>query len=250
MDKAEIKYRFRRSVNSYEGYATVQKMVADRLYQLLETYISREPLQILEIGCGTGLLTRLIKGHLNIDTLIINDLVDEMCSKTADRYRLPFSCCLAGDIEEIRLEQTFDLIVSSSTFQWFKQPSITLKKLASHLKTGGILAFSSFGPENFKELRDLTGKGLHYPALSDLQKWLYPCFDILYTEETLHVELFSHPLAVLRHIQKTGVNGLEKPEIWTKGRLERFCSAYARLAIAEQSYPLTYHPVYCLCRKK
>lgn len=38
MDKTEIKCRFRRSVESYEENATVQKLIAERLFQLLEKY--------------------------------------------------------------------------------------------------------------------------------------------------------------------------------------------------------------------
>ena len=62
IDKTEIKYRFKRSVESYEENAPVQRRIADHLFELLQGILDYQPDKILEIGCGTGLLTRRIKG--------------------------------------------------------------------------------------------------------------------------------------------------------------------------------------------
>lgn len=83
VDKAEVKCRFRRSVESYEDNAYVQKAIVNRLYELLQDHLSYTPRKVLEIGCGTGLLTRKLLTALSSGQLFINDLVEEMCSKTA-----------------------------------------------------------------------------------------------------------------------------------------------------------------------
>ena len=115
-------------------------------------------------------------------------------------------CSLFWDIEQIPLTGKFDLIVSASTFQWLARPRATFAKLAAHLNTNGWLIFSTFGKNNFKELKAVTGQGLEYRSIVELSAWLSSEYDILYTEEQIHMLKFSDPLDILRHVKKTGVN--------------------------------------------
>ena len=159
IDKTEIECRFRRSVDSYEDNATVQKWIVQRLVELLQEYVPYSS-RTLEIGCGTGLLSEKINRLWEDQQFWVNDLVEQMCRKTIDRCQLPVSHGLNGDIEQIPLTGKFDLIVSASTFQWLAHPRATFAKLAAHLNTNGWLIFSTFGKNNFKELKAVTGQGL------------------------------------------------------------------------------------------
>ena len=122
----------------------------------------------LEIGCGTGLLSEKINRLWEDQQFWVNDLVEQMCRKTIDRCQLPVSHGLNGDIEQIPLTGKFDLIVSASTFQWLAHPRATFAKLAAHLNTNGWLIFSTFGKNNFKELKAVTGQGLEYRSIVEL----------------------------------------------------------------------------------
>lgn len=250
MDKAEIKCRFRRSVESYEENAAVQKRIAGRLFQLVEKYAENTLFRMLEVGCGTGLLTRKLKERQGNHVLIINDLVEEMCRKTSAACGIEHNSCLVGDIESVALPGTFNAIVSSSTFQWLNSPEIVFKKFARHLAKEGILAFSTFGKDNLYELKTITHQGLVYPDRFELSAFLAKDFEILYTEETKHTLYFSDPLEIIRHMKRTGVNAVGRADTWTKGRLERFCAEYRLLFSTPRGYPLTYHPLYFVCRKK
>lgn len=77
------------------------------------------------------------------------------------------------------LNQNYDLVVSGSTIQWFVDREAFLQRLAQAMNPGALLAVSLFGPENFKELRELTGRGLAYPTLAELRKELETDFDII-----------------------------------------------------------------------
>ena len=150
IDKTEIECRFRRSVDSYEDNATVQKWIVQRLVELLQEYVPYSS-RTLEIGCGTGLLSEKINRLWEDQQFWVNDLVEQMCRKTIDRCQLPVSHGLNGDIEQIPLTGKFDLIVSASTFQWLARPRATFAKLAAHLNTNGWLIFSTFGKNNFNQ---------------------------------------------------------------------------------------------------
>lgn len=249
IDKAEIKHRFRRSIESYEENASVQRKIADYLFGLLARFLDYPPQRVLEIGCGTGLFTRRLRERIQPSVLYVNDLVEEVCLRTAERCGIPFTHCLAGDIEERELPGSFDLIVSSSTFQWFASPSETLGKLASHLSPGGLLAFSTFGPRNMAELRPFACNGLQYHSKRELTACLASRFEILCFEEQCEQLYFAEAVDVLRHLKKTGVNATGSSVFWTKATLQQFACRYEKDGSGER-FPLTYHPMYFVCRRK
>lgn len=248
IDKAEIKHRFRRSVGSYEEHASVQRKIADYLFRLLARFLDYPPQRVLEIGCGTGLFTRRLRERIQPAGLYVNDLVEEMCLQTAERCRLPLTHCLAGDIEERVIPGSFDLMVSASTFQWFARPVETLEKLAAHLEPGGLLAFSTFGPRNMAELRPFAGNVLQYLSGRELTAFLSSRFEILCFEEQCEQLYFAGAVDVLRHLKKTGVNATGSSVFWTKATLQQFACCYEKEG-ADERFPLTYHPMYFVCRK-
>ena len=250
INKEEVEQRFRRSRASYNDNARVQKMIVDRMVPMILSSVKRVPEKILEIGCGTGLLTsQLQRTFPNVD-LYLNDLVEELCYHAATINQVPQTCCFPGDVEKLFLPLSFDLIASASTFQWFTTPEETFMKLSKQLEQNGVLVFSTFGKFNLQEIRLTTGGGLDYRNKEELEKMLKPYFEIELIEEEFHMLEFDSPLAVLQHLKKTGVNVSGDPTIWTKGRVDAFIRDYnARFAI-DGKVVLTYHPLYFVCRRK
>lgn len=250
IDKAEIRHRFRKSVESYDDHAYAQKAIIRRLMSLLDTYVPVVSGSILEAGCGTGLLTERLTEKYGNGNLFVNDLVDVLCAKTATRCHLSPEHCMVGDIEQINIKERFDLIVSASTFQWLACPAETFARLSDCLRLGGKMVFSTFGRDNCKELKLLTGTGLTYYSLAEMTELLSPCLEVVYAEEDYCVLEFEQPLEVLRHVKNTGVNAMNVREHWTHGRLERFIREYAERFQTGGHCPLTYHPQYFVCRKR
>ena len=250
INKEEVEQRFRRSRVSYNDNARVQKMVVDRMVPMILSSVERVPEKILEIGCGTGLLTSQLQRTFPSDGLYLNDLVEELCYHAATVNHVPRKHCFPGEVEKLFLPLSFDLIASASTFQWFTPPEETFKKLSKRLEQRGVLVFSTFGKFNLREIRLTTGGGLDYRNKEELEKMLKPYFEIELIEEEFHMLEFDTPLAVLQHLKKTGVNVSGDPTIWTKGRVDAFIKDYnARFAI-DGKVALTYHPLYFVCRRK
>ena len=249
INKEEVEQRFRRSRASYNDNARVQKMIVDRMVPMILSSVKRVPEKILEIGCGTGLLTsQLQRTFPNVD-LYLNDLVEELCYHAATINQVPQTCCFPGDVEKLFLPLSFDLIASASTFQWFTTPEETFMKLSKQLEQNGVLVFSTFGKFNLQEIRLTTGGGLDYRSKEELEKMLKAYFKIEGIVEELNTLEFDSPLAVLQHLKKTGVNVSGDPTIWTKGRMDAFIKDYnARFAV-DGKVTLTYHPFYFVCRK-
>jgi malonyl-CoA O-methyltransferase len=250
-DKRKIKQRFARAAATYDRQAEVQQRVADRLLHLLARHMETPPQQVLEIGCSTGMLTGQLPVLLpELQTLFINDLVPEC--KTLVRKKVGAGTNLVfleGDIEKMALPAGLDLVVSSSTFHWLTDLPALLDRLYEAMAPRGLLCFSLYGPSNLMELREITGIGLDYSTLADLQKLVERNFALLAAEEDTLTMRFPDPLAMLQHLRQTGVNALgSKP--WTRSRLHDFSQEYSNRFGSKGGVPLTYHPLYCLARKK
>lgn len=101
---------------------------------------------------------------------------------------------LPCDAETLDFPQGTDLITSCSTLQWFADTERFFARCHHFLSDGGILAFSTFGKKNMREIHTLTGHGLEYLSLDNLKVLLSPHFEILYAEEEIVSLPFGTPL--------------------------------------------------------
>lgn len=243
LNTKSIKSRFEKSMDKYDENAIVQIALAQKLID--ETAKIRKDFNsILELGCGTGILTKQIKEKLVFNTYAANDLVEK--SKNYISKIIPNSTFLHGNALKLKPSKKVDLIVSNAMFQWFSDLSIIAEHCKNNLNTDGILAFSTFGPENFNELKDLSGLSLNYLTKDEIGKILSDNFEVLYSEEYIQTLEFESPLALLAHMKNTGVNSLTS-KIWTVKEVKEFCEKYmAKYDTAR----LTYHPIIVVAKLK
>ncbi len=256
VDKELVQKRFGASAKSYESSAIAQKIVHQRLLSLLKGLDRSSYANVLEIGCGTARLTKLLDENFEIGRWILNDLTRTMFeegsfSSAPSGKAIRF---IEGDAEEIDLGQNYDLIVSSSAIQWFHEPKAFLQSLYPRLKKGGILLISTFGLENLHETRQLTGQGLHYYDTGAYTKALREAgFTILQAKDECITLSFDSARDVLQHLKQTGVTALaggQQRNFWTKTKLAEFEANYqAKFRTAEGKLSLTYQPIYLLVRK-
>lgn len=247
MDKRLIAERFARARDTYSHEARVQQQVAEKMMQLLPFDGFRH---IAEFGCGTGSYSRILLHTLKPDSLLLNDLCPEMKECLTDVLLHKSVQFVPGDAEALDFPEGTDLITSCSTLQWFNEPEQFFARCHHFLADGGHFAFSTFGAENMREIRRLTGHGLDYLPVEALKHLLAPYFDILHAEEEIVPLSFSTPLEVLKHLKQTGVTGTEK-KMWTRGRLQTFCKEYTDAFGREDgTVSLTYHPIYIIAQKK
>jgi len=245
--KTNIRNKFRKSTLSYNEHAEVQKIIIKKLCNLMDEYVPTCFSEILEVGCGTGMLTDRLNSHISYDNYTVNDLVDDLCEETALRNGLS---CLSGDIEKLNFDKKYDLIISSSVFQWFYDLEAMIDKFSSILKKDAYLIFSTFGPENFNEIKTITGEGLNYYEFSKVITILKSKFEIIYCAKEIERLNFNYPSDVLRHLKNTGVNASSSNKVWTRSDMRRFNQGYLHFKSEVDSYPLTYEPYYFVCKIK
>lgn len=254
IDKELVRERFCRTLGSYGSNAVVQKAMAGELAELIckqEPAISFE--RVLEVGAGSGALMAALLHRCSVKAYYANDLVEESRFSLQDvlnRFSVGEFHFLSGDIETLELlPSSLDLVASNATLQWLDDLDGFFRKIHAQLKPGGLLAFSTFGPSNMREISSIEGVGLSYHTLRELELLASRYFDLTVSrEEKIQIE-FSSPEAMLHHIRKTGVNGLLRRS-WTKSRYLHFIEEYRRRFSSENGVYLTYHPLYCCLKKR
>lgn len=246
VDKEFLCRQFQRAATSYEGQAKVQDCTAARLMTLLLEYGVGSPQRVLEIGCCTGVLSRRLLHHFPGIDMVLNDLMPDFPSRL--QLNLPSLTFLPGDIEGLPLPGCFDLIISSSTLHWLHDVEQLLARLSKHLHPQGCLAFSLYGPNTLKEIRSLTGLGLDYFSQKELAEMLEKYFILRHQSNEEQVVYFPNPLAVLRHLQQTGVNALSRRP-WQRQQFEQFCQNYQQHFSSSKGLSLTYHALYFVVHK-
>ena len=251
MDTALIRQRFCAASASYDAEAQAQGQIADRLWGLAAPHLAAGA-AVLEIGAGTGMLTRRVL-DLQPRSLMVNDLyispqVQALVGQFAQKH--PGAVlCREGDAEHLEFGGPFDAVLSASTVQWFEDISVFFARCAGMLPKGGLLAFSSFLPGNLQEVAELTGVGLAYATAAELQSCLARHFDLLAMEQgdiPLH---FASPRDVLLHLRRTGVTGI-RSVVWGKNSYKNFVTRYTARYGTEQGVRLTYCPVYVIAASK
>ncbi len=225
------------TAGDYDQHAKIQQQVC---YELLNNIAHTQQKSVLEIGAGTGQMTRLLAANIQSQHWVISELCAE---RTAILQSiLPTANILIGDAENIQLSVDSNLldsslIVSANAVQWFDNPLSLIKKSAGYLQAGGQLIFNTFTPDNFLQIKRLTGQGLHYPTISEWQSELKEAgFEKIELSTQCFDVPFANPYAVLKHMKLTGVSTNQtqapssnrRPFIWTKSRLKQFEQDYWR----------------------
>jgi malonyl-CoA O-methyltransferase len=253
LDKRQARTAFERAAHTYDQHAVLQREIANRMLERLEL-IKCEPRQIVDVGCGTGYCTRALQRRYKRARILGVDIAQQMVSvaraKTRWFNRQRFVC---ADAEHLPLvDNVADMIVSNLMLQWC-DPDAVLAEFARVLRPGGVLMFTSFGPDTLRELRAAWQAVDQYPHVHTFVD-LHDLGDALvragFAEPVMDAEFFrlTYPdvVAVLRELKALGEHNVNRQRhrgLTGKALFGRFKLAYERVA-GGNLIPASYEAIY------
>lgn len=253
MVETDIIRAFSNASVSYEENILVQRACACDLLDMIDI---PAPQNVLDLGCGTGLISRMLAERFPGAKILACDPSNAMLKEAVRRNNsdcVEFDCCGAGGLRD----GCWDLIVSNAALHWVGNLEHTLGSLKSRLAPNGLLAFSYFTRNTYTELAqalsDAAGFDVKLPSSdfassAEVEKIVLNYFPNAQVQRKVYSQDFADVRALLEHIKLTGTRGAgERPRLnWTRKLLEKTQREYiARFGCIRASYEV----VLCTARQ-
>lgn len=176
--KQRISDAFGAAAAGYDDHAGPQRLAAALVADLALRQKPAGVARVLEVGCGTGFLTRAIQQRWPGANLMVTDLSPAMLARAATGGLIAGTFLPMDGEAPVFEGEWFDLILSSLAFQWFDDLEGAIGRLFGLLRPGGSLIFSTMGSGSFARWRAAHADcGLKagipaYPTLDDLRGML------------------------------------------------------------------------------
>lgn len=263
-DRVRVRHNFEAGALSYDHHARVQQRVAQRLTGIIaELALPAGP--ILEVGCGTGNLTRLLRRSLPQRRVLVLDLAGNMI-RALDQELRPDGAVVA-DARALPLRTaSMALVCAASVYQWIPELTSAFGEAHRVLCRGGQFAFALFGRDTLWELREAYREAaracgrplpkhlLTLPALADVgQSLLDAGFAVRQLEQQNEQDELESVADLVRSLKQVGAQtagrreagGLSSRRFWQE--LE---ARYRRSFGHERGIPATYEVIYGMAEKR
>jgi len=254
IDKRQARRSFERAAEAYDQVAVLQREVGSRILERLD-YVRIDPRLILDVGAGTGHTTGLLARRYPRGRVLALDFALSMLRRARRQgpwLRRPR--CICGDAELLPIrDASVDLLFSNLTLQWCNDLEGTFRELGRVLRPGGLLMFSTFGPDTLRELResweavDGDPHVSRFPDMHDVGDALLRCRIAEPVVDAERITLTYEGVdGLMRDLKLLGAHNAS-PErrrgLTGKGRLEAMRRAYERFRVDDR-LPATYEVVY------
>jgi malonyl-CoA O-methyltransferase len=172
-DRAEVRRAADRAAATYDDAAVLQREVGRRMAERLGL-VKLQPALILDAGCGTGEALVELTARYPDATIVGLDFAQAMIEAARRRStalraspgRLAAkilgarstargaACFVCADATHLPLDRnSTDLVWSNLMLPSIGEPTVAFAEFLRVLRVGGLLMFTSFGPDTLKELR-------------------------------------------------------------------------------------------------
>ncbi len=253
-DKAGVRRNFDRAAGRYDQVAVLQQTIGERLLDRLDV-IRLDPGRILDLGAGTGRLSARLAQRYDLAQVVQLDLAFNMLKRpgraTGDDGR-PMLLC--ADAENLPVaDECAGFAFSNLMFQWLSRPDEALEEIYRSLRAGGLLLFSTFGPDSLAELRDSWAKvdgHVHVNAFADMHDVGDALVRAGFVDPVMETEMFTlvytDGLALMKELKllgATNVNAGRRKSLTGKRALRAMLAEYEKRR-QDDGLPATFEVIY------
>jgi trans-aconitate 2-methyltransferase len=134
---------------------------------------------VLDAGCGTGRVTRMLVERLPEGKVVAIDGSAAMVAKVREVLR-PIDESFVSDLTALELDEPVDAIVSSAVFHWIPDHETLFARMRAALKEGGRIEAQCGGAGNLEEFRRVSAEvvarepyAAHLEAAGFEEPWYY-----------------------------------------------------------------------------
>lgn len=253
LDHVAARGAFERAARSYDQHAVLQQEVGRRLLERLE-YQRQEPGRVLDLGCGTGRAVAGLRRHFPGADIVALDWSPRMLERASRESLGRTLAAVCADMQALPLAaRSVDLVFSNLAVQWSPDPERLFAEIRRVLRPGGLLLFTTFGPDTLRELRAAWAEVDDRPHVNQFID-LHDLGDLLlaqgFAEPVMDMEMFTldYPdvIALMRELKAIGAHNSatgRQHGLTGKSRLRQMLAAYERFKLAGR-YPASYEVVY------
>lgn len=253
----DVASRFGAAARAYDRHAVVQRQAADRLLDLAE---GLSPQMLLDLGCGTGLLSLAMVERWPAAHLTAVDLAPPMVERYRERLPSRNVRAYAADIACLARNPVFDVVASNCVLHWIHPLATGLERAADQTRPGGTVLVSLMLDGTLAELHE--ARRLAAPSLPAANRMptgedAVAAFGAAglhisaRTEETVCLTLPS-VRAVFASLRGQGVTGgtlSHGKRPMTVGEMRKLASAYADRFMTSGGVPMSYRIGYYRAEK-
>ncbi|SRR5579885_396050 len=255
LDRRQVARAFNRAAGTYAANAAFQDEIAARLDERLEL-VRLAPRRILEAGAGCGNGVNLLRRRYPRAEIYALDLAVEML-RAARRHPgggggVPGVCADAGKLPIAG--RSVDLIFSNLTLQWCNDLEAVFREFQRVLEVGGLLMFTTLGPDTLKELRAswaAVDDGVHVNAFVDMHDVGDAMIRAGFSGPVLDREdvtlTYAGVPALMRELKLLGAHNVAAGRahgLSSRHRLQQMMAAYERFRRADGRIPATQEVIY------
>jgi 2-polyprenyl-3-methyl-5-hydroxy-6-metoxy-1,4-benzoquinol methylase/predicted NUDIX family phosphoesterase/dephospho-CoA kinase len=128
---------------------TFENITVPYFVDTLQKHMKYPNLRILDTGCGTGILTKILAGHAK-HVVAIDHSGDsiEIARQYANEANIDFRCASA---ETFIMENHFDVVIANMSFHSIEDIEVTIRNIFKSLRQKGLLVFSLPHPRYYPE---------------------------------------------------------------------------------------------------
>lgn len=246
----------------------LRREVSSRMHDRLEL-VRIVPRRVLDAGCGPGPDLAMLQKDYPAAHVIGVDAAEAMVraarapvSKMASLNQflsklLPSKSgvdLLCGDLGDLPLAaDSIDLVWSNLALHWHAQPDRVFTEWRRVLRQDGLLMFSCFGPDTFKEIRaafaeaDLTPHALPFVDMHDFGDMLVESgFSTPVLDMEIITVTYDNAPALLADVRAWGGNPLatRRRGLMGRGEWQRMLQALETLRRPDGKLGLTFEVIY------